>query len=63
MPRIAARMHPGEFDHGPSMIFHSDSSISRLITWQGIHTTSSLRSEQTVNVPPFADSIAEGDIK
>jgi len=56
-------MHPGEFEHGPSMIFHSDSSISRLITWQGIHTTSSLRSEQTVNVPPFADSIAEGDIK
>ncbi|XP_037731319.1 dihydrolipoyllysine-residue succinyltransferase component of 2-oxoglutarate dehydrogenase complex, mitochondrial [Drosophila subpulchrella] len=35
----------------------------RLITWQGIHTTSSLWSEQTVNVPPFADSIAEGDIK
>eukprot|EP00099_Drosophila_melanogaster_P022560 NP_650064.1 uncharacterized protein Dmel_CG5214 [Drosophila melanogaster] len=36
---------------------------TRLLTWQGIHTTSSLWSEQTVNVPPFADSIAEGDIK
>ncbi|XP_016949941.1 dihydrolipoyllysine-residue succinyltransferase component of 2-oxoglutarate dehydrogenase complex, mitochondrial [Drosophila biarmipes] len=35
----------------------------RLLAWQGFHTTSSLRSEQTVNVPPFADSIAEGDIK
>ncbi|EDW42625.1 GM23935 [Drosophila sechellia] len=36
---------------------------TRLLTWQGIHTTSSMWSEQTVNVPPFADSIAEGDIK
>ncbi|XP_017047087.1 dihydrolipoyllysine-residue succinyltransferase component of 2-oxoglutarate dehydrogenase complex, mitochondrial [Drosophila ficusphila] len=36
---------------------------SRLLTWQGIHTTSRMWSEQTVNVPPFADSIAEGDIK
>uniref|UniRef100_A0A6P4FCX6 Dihydrolipoyllysine-residue succinyltransferase component of 2-oxoglutarate dehydrogenase complex, mitochondrial n=1 Tax=Drosophila rhopaloa TaxID=1041015 RepID=A0A6P4FCX6_DRORH len=35
----------------------------RILTWQGIHTTSSMWSEQTVNVPPFADSIAEGDIK
>ncbi|XP_020799792.1 dihydrolipoyllysine-residue succinyltransferase component of 2-oxoglutarate dehydrogenase complex, mitochondrial [Drosophila serrata] len=36
---------------------------SRVLAWQGIHTTSSMWSEQTVNVPPFADSIAEGDIK
>ncbi|XP_039490134.1 dihydrolipoyllysine-residue succinyltransferase component of 2-oxoglutarate dehydrogenase complex, mitochondrial [Drosophila santomea] len=36
---------------------------TRLLTWQGFHTTSSMWSEQTVNVPPFADSIAEGDIK
>ncbi|KAH8329782.1 hypothetical protein KR074_004753 [Drosophila pseudoananassae] len=35
----------------------------RAIAWQGIHTTSSMWSEQVVKVPPFADSIAEGDIK
>ncbi|KAH8295055.1 hypothetical protein KR018_006428 [Drosophila ironensis] len=37
--------------------------VPRLRVWQGIHTTSSMWSEQVVKVPPFADSIAEGDIK
>ncbi|XP_026850246.1 dihydrolipoyllysine-residue succinyltransferase component of 2-oxoglutarate dehydrogenase complex, mitochondrial [Drosophila persimilis] len=37
--------------------------VPRAITWQGFHTTSHLWQEQSVKVPPFADSIAEGDIK
>ncbi|XP_030373803.1 dihydrolipoyllysine-residue succinyltransferase component of 2-oxoglutarate dehydrogenase complex, mitochondrial [Scaptodrosophila lebanonensis] len=32
-------------------------------SWQSFHTTTSLWQEQTIKVPPFADSIAEGDIK
>ncbi|EDV92502.1 dihydrolipoyllysine-residue succinyltransferase component of 2-oxoglutarate dehydrogenase complex, mitochondrial [Drosophila grimshawi] len=35
----------------------------RALGWQSFHTTSSMWSEQVVKVPPFADSITEGDIK
>ncbi|XP_068156979.1 dihydrolipoyllysine-residue succinyltransferase component of 2-oxoglutarate dehydrogenase complex, mitochondrial [Drosophila tropicalis] len=35
----------------------------RVLGWQSFHTTTSMWSEQTIKVPPFADSIAEGDIK
>ncbi|XP_064554584.1 dihydrolipoyllysine-residue succinyltransferase component of 2-oxoglutarate dehydrogenase complex, mitochondrial [Drosophila montana] len=35
----------------------------RALGWQSFHTTSSMWSEQLVKVPPFADSITEGDIK
>ncbi|XP_017866940.1 PREDICTED: dihydrolipoyllysine-residue succinyltransferase component of 2-oxoglutarate dehydrogenase complex, mitochondrial [Drosophila arizonae] len=35
----------------------------RSLGWQSFHTTSSMWSEQVVKVPPFADSITEGDIK
>ncbi|XP_030572170.1 dihydrolipoyllysine-residue succinyltransferase component of 2-oxoglutarate dehydrogenase complex, mitochondrial-like [Drosophila novamexicana] len=35
----------------------------RALGWQSFHTTTSMWSEQVVKVPPFADSITEGDIK
>ncbi|KAM8705668.1 hypothetical protein ACLKA7_010038 [Drosophila subpalustris] len=35
----------------------------RALGWQSFHTTSNLCSAQVVKVPPFADSITEGDIK
>ncbi|XP_017969093.1 dihydrolipoyllysine-residue succinyltransferase component of 2-oxoglutarate dehydrogenase complex, mitochondrial-like [Drosophila navojoa] len=33
------------------------------LEWKGFHTTSVMWSEQVVKVPPFPDSISEGDIK
>ncbi|KAH8399270.1 hypothetical protein KR215_006835 [Drosophila sulfurigaster] len=46
----------------------SSKSLIRSLTfsalgWQSFHTTSNLCSAQVVKVPPFADSITEGDIK
>ncbi|EDV92501.1 GH18804 [Drosophila grimshawi] len=35
----------------------------RALGWRSFHTTSSMLSEQVVKVPPFAESISEGDVK
>ncbi|XP_017847773.1 dihydrolipoyllysine-residue succinyltransferase component of 2-oxoglutarate dehydrogenase complex, mitochondrial [Drosophila busckii] len=37
--------------------------VPRALGWQSFHTSNCLRSEKVVTVPPFADSISEGDIK